>query len=86
MTHRELATVLKGKSGIMCRGRNGWFVFDKINVIAPRGDESLYSWVEVFSKKLGRAAPIQFRCTTPEAREALAELLQEAVYRLRGGK
>lgn len=73
----------KEKSGIMCKGRNGWFNFDHFNVIAGKFENS---WVEVWSKRVGKESPLQFRCTTHEARELLADHLQEVVYKLKGGK
>lgn len=72
------------RKDIQCRGRNGWFAFDRINVVVSEER----AWVEVYSKRwpTSKSGPIMFAPRTRAAKERLADELQEVVYRLKGGK
>lgn len=53
-----------------CRGRNGWFKFNEVDVCI--GKEA--AWVDIYSPKRGDSAPISFRMEGKHARWRLGKL------------
>jgi hypothetical protein len=56
------------------KGRNGWFVLDRGDIIA----DQQHTWLELLSKRLGRSAPISVRFGTPTDMRTLGQALLEA--------
>lgn len=59
---------------IHCKGRNGWFSFGQTNVF---GAEDEAAWIEVFSTRIGREAPIIFRGNPNDLIEVFSDVLEK---------
>jgi hypothetical protein len=66
-----------------CKGRNGYFEFGRLDVWTFKPDDTFY--VQIFSRRTGDSAPIEFQGTLEELQALFSVIQQKLELRAKNG-